>query len=251
MMVSKTWNEFWGPLLLWRFHENNPQRWTIRKKRAGWILSKADLAAGSRILDVGCGDGLLDICLARLGAEVTAVDRVSSVLELAEKEPDADRVKFRSGDIRRMDFPDESFDLVLMMELVGLMSRDDDAGLFEKVRRWLSPGGRLLVDCPREPAKEKTSFKQEFPDGILEIESGYEAQTRRQSMIPRFHKKTGEIVELRDSYDDTIPDQTGVLRYIYPVKELIRLLERNNLEVKELEHYVPGGFRLFMARKNI
>jgi 2-polyprenyl-3-methyl-5-hydroxy-6-metoxy-1,4-benzoquinol methylase len=82
---------------------------------------------------LGCGDGLLDICLARKGACVIGADRISSVLEAAAAEPDAELVDFRSGDIRKMEFARSLFDLLLMLELIGLMSRADDLALFQSV----------------------------------------------------------------------------------------------------------------------
>ena len=79
----KTWEQFWGPLLLCRFHEGNPERWSKREARADWLFRALDLMPGARILDLGCGDGILDICLARLGGQVTDDGDVAADLLLA------------------------------------------------------------------------------------------------------------------------------------------------------------------------
>jgi 2-polyprenyl-3-methyl-5-hydroxy-6-metoxy-1,4-benzoquinol methylase len=62
------------------------------------------LIEGSKLLDLGCGDGLLDIWLARWGNDVTAVDRNSSVIGHAMTEDDTKKVTFVTNDLRDVDF---------------------------------------------------------------------------------------------------------------------------------------------------
>ena len=70
----KAWDEFWALFLQVTFHQNNPERWSVREKRALWCQAQLSAKTGDTILNVGCGDGLVDICLSRLGIKVTAVD---------------------------------------------------------------------------------------------------------------------------------------------------------------------------------
>ena len=78
--VQRTWDEFWAERLVLRFHAYNPQRWAARRERAQWLFGLLQLTHGSRIVDLGCGDGILDICLYQLGARVTAVGRTASLI---------------------------------------------------------------------------------------------------------------------------------------------------------------------------
>jgi len=231
--ITRTWDEFWGPLLMVRFHRDNPARWKVREQNSDQLFKKLDLRPGSRVLDMGCGDGLLDICLARLGAKVTAVDRISSVLKAARDEPDAKLVEFVSGDIREIDFVSHSFDLVLMLDLVGLMSRKDETRIIRRAVTWLKADGRLVLDCPHEPDKTVMETKQVIDGEILEIRSSYDPRTRRLHMRPRFHESSGNIIELCDCYADPTEQRLGIVRYLYSKKELVELLKEGGLDVEE------------------
>lgn len=76
-MKNKTWNEFWGEFLQITFHEGHPDLWPSRQRKAVWIEKNLDLKSKAKVLDLGCGDGLLDISLSRMGYEITGVDRNS------------------------------------------------------------------------------------------------------------------------------------------------------------------------------
>ena len=99
----------------------------------------AGIAAGQRVLDVGCGPGILtEELVARLGAEaVAAVDPSTSLVEAArEKLPG---VTVAEASAEKLPFPDEAFDSTLAQLVVHLMS-DPIAGLRE-MRRVTRPGG--------------------------------------------------------------------------------------------------------------
>ena len=98
-----------------------------------------------RILDVGCGPGFFPIILGREGHDVTAVDYTEAMLEQAR----ANCARYGvEADIRRMDaqhleFPDDSFDVVISRNLVWDLESPRDA-----YREWLRvvrPGGKLMV----------------------------------------------------------------------------------------------------------
>lgn len=78
----------------------------------------ADLIpAGSRVLDAGCGEGVLSVMLARKGCTVVGVDlsepNIVACKEYAAKEGETERTEFLVGDIEHMNFPDHSFDYVV------------------------------------------------------------------------------------------------------------------------------------------
>lgn len=100
------------------------------------------------ILDVACGTGDLALAAAaaRPGATVRGVDAAERMIALAQvrvRAADRGRVRFETGDLSRLSFPDASFDVVL----AGYALRnvpDHAAALFE-LRRVLRPGGVLLT----------------------------------------------------------------------------------------------------------
>jgi 2-polyprenyl-6-hydroxyphenyl methylase/3-demethylubiquinone-9 3-methyltransferase len=70
-------HRWWDPQGEFRpLHELNPLR-------LGWIDGLAPLA-GKRVLDVGCGGGILSEAMARLGAQVTGIDLSEKPLRVAE-----------------------------------------------------------------------------------------------------------------------------------------------------------------------
>jgi SAM-dependent methyltransferase len=98
-----------------------------------------------KILDVGCGDGEVSQQLAQVtGAHVTCVD----VSETAIQACRARGLEARRLDIgeARLPFPDASFELVFMTEVIEHLVRPDRA--MEDVRRVLTPDGHLILSTP-------------------------------------------------------------------------------------------------------
>ncbi len=75
------------------------------------------LQSGMRILDVACGTGNTAIPAARKGAQVTAVDIATNLLEQARIRAQGEglTIDFREGDAEKLAFPDASFDAVITM----------------------------------------------------------------------------------------------------------------------------------------
>ena len=92
-MEYKTFDEFWGEFLQVTFHLENSERWTARERRAKWALNYLNSPVNSKILNLGCGDGLLDIWLSRMGMIMTSVDRNSKVLQLARQSDDTKNIR--------------------------------------------------------------------------------------------------------------------------------------------------------------
>jgi SAM-dependent methyltransferase len=235
--IHRTWNDFWGPLLMVRFHEDNPKRWDLRRSKAEWLFENLNLKAGAHILDLGCGDGILDICLAELGAVVIGVDRLSSVLNLARAEEGASSVDFREADLRSYVINEAAYDLVLLLEVVGLMGKEDDLRLISKIQGGLRKGGKLLIDCPREPTDQSKSWTQEFPDGVLKVADSYDVESRMQHIDVQFNTADGDVLDLWDPYDPSRGPHSGVMRYLYSSDELRSMLCDAGFQVKELKHF--------------
>lgn len=124
------------------------------------LLDKIPWRGDERVLDVGCGRGLLTVGAAHRVASgsVVGVDvwnpraisgnRAESVLENATAEGVGNRVEAKEGDARKLPFEDSTFDVVVSNFVVHeLQARSDREQMMREVARVLKPGGRVaLVD---------------------------------------------------------------------------------------------------------
>jgi 2-polyprenyl-6-hydroxyphenyl methylase/3-demethylubiquinone-9 3-methyltransferase len=114
----------------------------MRLRRA-FLLERVD--PGSRVLDVGCGEGLFAAELARAGMGVVGVDVAEEPLRRA-------RARDASLDLRIVPaedtwpLPDAGFDAVWAGETIEHVA--DTEGWLREVRRVLRPGGSLLLSTP-------------------------------------------------------------------------------------------------------
>jgi ubiquinone/menaquinone biosynthesis C-methylase UbiE len=105
-----------------------------------------------RVLDVGCGTGLLGCELAARGHQVTGADPAAAMLTVARRRPGGDRVRWIEADAAGLPAGNR-FDLVIMtghVFQIFLDDRDIRAAL-AAVRRYLAPGGRVAFET-RNPA---------------------------------------------------------------------------------------------------
>lgn len=119
------------------------------RDRVDWMCARV---VGSRVLDVGCSQGIVSIILGREGYAVVGIDMEEELIETARQalqdEP-ADlrqRVEFQVGDVFVAEFEPESFDTVVMGELLEHLATPCD--VLDRAASWLRPGGRLLVSVP-------------------------------------------------------------------------------------------------------
>lgn len=105
----------------------------------------AQLAAGRRVLDAGCGTGYGMALLRGSGAsEIVGVDRSGDAIRSArERNPDALLVE---ADLSSTTLADESFDLIVCFEVIEHLGPQED--VLDELRRLLAPGGVVLVSSP-------------------------------------------------------------------------------------------------------
>src|SRR4051812_37152213 len=121
-----------------------------------WKRRLADLAgvqSNAAVLDLACGTGDIAFELSRRGARVIGLDLTHRMLQLARaRDDDAPGVRFVTGDMMALPFPDRSFDLVTTGYGIRNVPRIEPA--LAEIRRVLRPGGRVLsldFDRPSNP----------------------------------------------------------------------------------------------------
>ena len=142
--------EWWDPRgKMAMLHRFNPVRLAFIKETAcrqfGRSIKARDALCGLRILDIGCGAGILSEPLARLGAQVVGADPSTANIAAAKlhAEQAGLSIDYRATTIAALADDGERFDLVLAMEVVEHVA---DVGLF--VRRCaeiVQPGGIMAV----------------------------------------------------------------------------------------------------------
>lgn len=109
--------------------------------RNPWLASRLRerCGEGARVLDVGCGGGLLTNYLAREGFQVSGVDASSDSLAVAARHDATDRVRYRLGDARALPYPDAGFDAVCAMDFLEHVENPEQ--VIAECARVLRPGG--------------------------------------------------------------------------------------------------------------
>jgi 2-polyprenyl-6-hydroxyphenyl methylase/3-demethylubiquinone-9 3-methyltransferase len=147
---SRLAGEWWDPHgKVSILHKFNPVRLAYIRdaacRRFGRDASRPRCLDGLRILDIGCGGGLLCEPLARLGAAVVGADPSAANIEAARLHAAANRlvVDYRTTAAEALADVGERFDVVLAMEVVEHVA---DVALF--VRRcgeMVEPGGLMIA----------------------------------------------------------------------------------------------------------
>lgn len=127
-----------------RWRSSEPGRVTDHIKEEV-ILELVVPVFGKRVLDVGCGDGVLSVRLAQEGAQVTGLDDDLRMLEAARCRAGNATIRptFVGGDAEALPFPDGSFDIVVAITILCLLS--DPKKAFREMARVLQPGGRIVI----------------------------------------------------------------------------------------------------------
>jgi len=110
----------------------------------------AHLPQGSRVLDVGCGNGLPATRELASRHDVTGVD--ISEQQIARARSNVPRATFIRGDVREVDLPVEAFDAIVALYLIDNIAREDYPALFRRLTELLRPNGRLLLSA--EPGQD-------------------------------------------------------------------------------------------------
>jgi len=142
---------FWwdraGPF--WPLHRLNELRvaW-IRDQLCRHFARDAGVAeplAGLRVLDVGCGGGILAESMARLGAEVTGIDVVERNIRIARLHSVQQglEIDYRACTADSLARSGASYDVVLNMEVVEHVA--DLPAFMAACNRLVAPGGAMFV----------------------------------------------------------------------------------------------------------
>jgi len=103
-------------------------------------LKLAEPQKGDKVLDIGVGTGIFASALMKYGAEITGIDVSEKMLEIS-KSKGINNVFI--GNAESLDFPDDSFDLVISITALEFIKNPDKA--ISEMVRVCKKGGRVVV----------------------------------------------------------------------------------------------------------
>ena len=130
------------------YDKENKQRTQRLSKSFISVVKKWEIASG-KILDIGCGTGLLAIEFAKnlSGVEITGLDLSDVALEVArdnvQKSEVIERISFQKGDAEDIPFADNAFDLVISSNTLHLIM--NPIKMFNEIHRVLKTKGKFFI----------------------------------------------------------------------------------------------------------
>ena len=118
--------------------------------RLAEALSVAGIAAGMRVLDVGCGRGEILRNTHHLGAHAYGIDYADVAVRISKQVADATETHSHSIEVSQasalyLPYTDDVFDRVLLLDIVEHLYPDELLAAYREVRRVLKPGGRIII----------------------------------------------------------------------------------------------------------
>jgi SAM-dependent methyltransferase len=123
------------------------------------LVRKANLKRGSRVLDVGCGQGFFSYLFADLGLNPVGVDISSEGIRSAERDYGLSGARFERGDVLSLEYAD-AFDCVFVRGLSLYNSKEFNRSHYitDALLKYLKPNGVMIFTyhtnlCPRKKSE--------------------------------------------------------------------------------------------------
>jgi len=137
------------------------------RQRSGVIIKYLNPQFAERVLDIGCGIGYYVFELSdKFGCKVEGIDLDAEDIQLANKIKNITKntnVNFKVSNVLNLDYPDESFDKIIMSEVLEHIR--DDKKVLSDLYRILKPHGYLILSTPyAEVVEEYTEQKHKLTE---------------------------------------------------------------------------------------
>lgn len=202
--------------------------------RNPWVLERIMSRFGptARVLDVGCGAGLLTNYLARAGlAGVHGLDASASSLAVAAQHDDTRSVRYEVGDALSLPYADGSFDVVSAMDFLEHV--EEPAQVIREAARVLRPNGLFFFH----------TFNRNFLAWLVVIKGleWFVKNTPPDLHVLRLFLKPAEVREFCESCGLSTRELTGSRPVLFS-RAFFRML---------LTRVVPPDFRFRFTRSTL
>ncbi len=174
------------------------------------LIEVSRIQAGCRVLDVGCGSGLIAEYISdQTGAHVTGIDFIAAAIQQARTRCAAKsaRLAFYEMDMLRLDFPPASFDVILSVDTLYF---GDAYEILRPMLPLLKPGGRLAAffDQSAGPEVDLAAYPKEClpPDGtdlavaLQRLGVPYQTWDYTQAMLEHVLRRKPVLAALKDQF---------------------------------------------------
>jgi SAM-dependent methyltransferase len=236
--------EYYGSDLAWVHHTGYSHH--VERTSAGIVqlLHESGIDAGARIIDVGCGSGLLARRLLAAGFVVTGVDASPAMIDIARSYvPDAE------FEVVRLPIASQTRPAAMRVEYDAVVStghvlnyldtRDEIAQALEELARVLRPGGALAIDLMTEAYAERGAargFHTEVADDWAIVTRFSRPGPYRFDRAITVFRRTGVHWRRNDEYHRNVT---------FDPQEALRLLGDHGVDARELaafgEEALPEG----------
>lgn len=210
-------------------------------KRQAWtdlILQNAGREGKLKILDVGTGPGFFAIIMSLQGHDVTAIDCTQAMLDEAQHNAELFGVhpQFLLSDTQSLDFPDDTFDLVISRNVVWTIMDAEKA--FREWRRVLKSGGRMIAfdanwnlrlfdeNKRKEYERDQEEYREKYTDIPFPVHSGDMDDFRRGMPLCAEIRPQWDLCALVRTGYKKILCETDLRKQIYDERE--QLINRSS-----------------------
>ncbi|MFC1548341.1 class I SAM-dependent methyltransferase [Candidatus Omnitrophota bacterium] len=140
------------------------------------LESEAEDISGKKVLDLGCGDGVLTYMVQKRGARVRGIDLSELAIQFAREQHKkrGSDATFTCCSVYDAGFEDNSFDVIFCSDVIEHVS--DPLPLLGEIKRILKPGGKAIISTPirvtSKPLDEMHVFEwfpEEFEDAVKNV----------------------------------------------------------------------------------
>lgn len=120
------------------------ENWPLEK----YYFALKKVKSTDRVIDAACGRGYGSFLLAQKAKEVIGLDIDEPSLSDAIADFKLNNLKFLKGNVAKLDFDDNSFDVFVSIETIEHLNEQDQNKFLMEIKRVLKPNGVLILSTP-------------------------------------------------------------------------------------------------------